>query len=323
VKRREFITLLGGTVAWPVAAWAQQGAVPVIGYLSSGSPTNISSLSAFRRGLAEAGHFEGTTLAIEYRWAEDHYERLPDLAASLVNRRVSVIMTSGSPAALAAKAATSAIPIVFQSGVDPIAMGLVASLNRPGSNVTGITTLGSELGAKRLELLHEMIPAASEVALLVNPSNPDSGNLARNAQAAATAIGLKLRVLHASTEGEVDGAFASLLQFKSALVIGADPFFVSRGGLLGALALRHHIPTIFEFPEFTAAGGLMSYGSDLVDTFRLAGVYAGRILKGERPADMPVQQSTKVELIINMDTAKALGITVPLALLTRADEVIE
>ncbi len=325
MNRRDLITLLGGAAAWPVAARAQQqGALPVIGYLSSGSPRDASLVSAFRQGLAEAGRVEGRTVSVEYRWAEDSYERLPNLADDLVRRRVGVIMTIGSPAALAAKTATATIPIVFQSGVDPVAMGLVASLNRPGGNVTGITTLGSELGGKRLELLHELVPAASGISLLVNPDNPDTGNLVRNAQAAGAALGIEVYVLHARTEHDVDAAFATLIQLRSkALVIGADPFFVSLGERLGALSLRHLIPAIFEFPEFTAGGGLMSYGSDLADTFRLAGVYTGRILNGDKPADLPVQQSTKVELIINMKTAKALGLTVPLALLTRADEVIE
>jgi putative tryptophan/tyrosine transport system substrate-binding protein len=246
------------------------------------------------------------------------------LATDLVRRQVTVIATGGSPAALAAKAATTTIPIVFQAGVDPVAMGLVGSLNRPSGNLTGVTTLGSELGPKRLELLHDLVPTATNIAMLVNPTNPDAETQSRGAQAAANALGLQLHVLHASAERDFDTVFATLFKLRpSALVIGADPFFISRREQIGALALRHAVPAIYQFREFAAAGGLMSYGSSLADSVHLAGIYTGRILKGEKPADLPVQQSTKVELIINLKTAKALGLTVPLALLTRADEVIE
>jgi putative ABC transport system substrate-binding protein len=324
MNRRNLITLLGGAVAWPVVARAQQ-AMPVIGYLSGGSPRpSDAGLAAFRGGLSESGYFEGRNLAIESRWGDDHNDRLPMLAIDLVRRQVTVIATFGSPAALAAKAATTTIPIVFQAGVDPVAMGLVSSLNRPSGNLTGVTTLGSELGPKRLELLHELVPMATNIAMLVNPTNPDAETQSRGAQAAASALGLHFHVLHASAERDFDAAFATLLQLRpSALVIGADPFFISQREQIGALALRHAVPAIYQFPEFAAAGGLMSYGSSLADSVHLAGVYTGRILKGEKPGDLPVQQSTKVEMIINLKTAKTLGLIIPLSLLARADEVIE
>jgi putative tryptophan/tyrosine transport system substrate-binding protein len=326
MNRRDFVTLVGGTaVAGPLAARAQQPAMPVVGVLGGTSPDSLGDqLQAFRQGLSEMGYVEGRNVALEYRWAEDHNDRLPMLAADLVRRQVTVIATFGSPAALAAKAATTTIPIVFQAGVDPVAMGLVASLNRPSGNLTGVTTLGSELGPKRLELLHDLVPMATNIALLVNPTNPDAEAQSRSAQAAVGTLGLQLHVLRASAERDFDSVFATLLQLRpSALVIGADPFFINRREQIGALALRHAVPAIYQFREFAAAGGLMSYGSSLMDSVRLAGVYTGRILKGEKPADMPVQQATKVELIINLKTAKALGITVPQLLLGRADELIE
>jgi ABC-type uncharacterized transport system substrate-binding protein len=279
--------------------------------------------AAFRQGLGETGFVEGRNVAIEYRWAEGHYERLSTLAADLVRRQVAVIFANG-PAVGTAKAATAMIPIVFSVGFDPVALGLVASLNRPGGNLTGASILDVELGMKRLALLHELVPAATIMALLVNPSNPGAETLSKDHQTAARALGLTLHVLHASTEREFDTVFATLIQLRAgALVIGNDPFFTSRSGELAALALRQSMPAVYNNREFTSAGGLMSYGGSIFDAYRLAGVYTGRILKGEKPADLPVQQSTKVELIINLKTAKTLGLTVPLTLQVAADKVIE
>jgi putative tryptophan/tyrosine transport system substrate-binding protein len=326
MKRREFITLLGGAVmAWPLSATAQQPGMPVVGYLGPGSPdTSAITRAAFHKGLSEAGFVEGRNVAIEYGWAEAHYDRFPALAADLVRHQVGVIVASGLPAALAAKAATTTIPIVFAFGNDPVQLGLVASLNRPGGNVTGATVLAEELGPKRVELLHELVPAVTVMALLINPTNPGSEPLSKDAQATASTLGLQLHVLHATSERDFDMVFSTLSQLRAgALMIGTDAFFNSRNEQLAALALRHALPAIWNNREFTAAGGLMSYGASVLDSNRLAGVYAGRILKGEKPADLPVQQSTKIEMFINLKTAKALGITVPLALLTRADEVIE
>jgi putative tryptophan/tyrosine transport system substrate-binding protein len=326
LKRREFIMLVGGAAAWPLAVRAQRSAMPVIGYLSSDSPgRGAVGLAAFRRGLSESGYVEGQNVAIEYRWADYQYDRLPALAADLVRSQVRVIASLGGiSAALAAKAATTTTPIVFSTGVDPVRVGLVASLNRPGGNLTGVTTLAGELIAKRLELLHEMVPAATVTAALVNPADPNVGNLSRDLQAAARTLGLQLHVLHASTERDFDAVFTTAGELRAgALVIAADSVFFNGSAKLAALALSHALPTIFQFREFAAAGGLMSYGGNNTDQYRLVGVYTGRIVKGEKPADLPVQQSAKVELIINLKTAKALGLTVPLALLTRADEVIE
>jgi len=282
-------------------------------------------VDAFRRGLGDTGHVERKTVAIEYRWTEGRYDRLPELAADLVRRRVAVIVASGGlPSPLAAKAATTTIPVVFAIGVDPVEVGLVASLNRPGGNLTGVTNLNTELVPKRLELLHVLLPSATVVAALVNPSNPNAEVQSRDLQAAARTLGLQMHVLHASTERDFDTAFTDLIRLRAgALVIGTDGFFPSRSEQLAALSARRAVPAIFQYPEFTAAGGLMSYGGSDTDMFRLAGGYAGRILKGEKPAELPVQQSSKVELIVNLKTAKALGLTVPLSLLGRADEVIE
>jgi putative ABC transport system substrate-binding protein len=325
MRRRNFITLLGGAAAsWPLAARAQR-AMPVIGFLNGASAQGYAvQAAAFRQGLRENGFVEGRDFAIEYRFAEGQYDRLPAMTADLIRRQVAVIVAN-SAAALAAKAATSTIPIVFTTPADPVASGLVASLSRPGGNVTGITTLAVEVEQKRVELLHELVPAASRIGALINPGSPNAEIEASDMQDAARALGLEMRVLHASSEGDFDAAFTAFLQFRAGgLVIGADPFFNSSSGKLAALALRHALPSIYQFRDFAAAGGLMSYGgSELTEPYHLAGVYAGRILKGEKPADLPVQRATKVELIINLKTAKALGITVPITLLGRADEVVE
>src|SRR5262249_9768047 len=325
MKRREFITFLGGAAAWPLAAGAQKR-LPVIGFLNGASPGPYARfLLGFHQGLKETGYTAGENVAVEYRWAENRYDRLPALAADLVDRHVTVIAAAGStPAALAPKAAQTTIPIVFLVGGDPVAVGLVPSLARPGGNLTGVTNLTAEVGPKRLEMLHAVVPTAT-IALLVNPKSPElSEPQSQELQVAARKLGLQLHVLNASTEPEIDTAFATLVQLRAGgLVIGADALFSSRVEQLAALALRHRIPAIYQFPEFTAAGGLMSYGNNLSDMLRLSGLYTGRILKGEKPADLPVQQATKVELIINLKTAKALGLTMPTALLVRADEVIE
>ena len=327
MKRREFITLLGGTAAtWPLAARAQQRAMPVIGFLSSTSPQVYAArLPAFAQGLKEEGYIEGQNVAIEYRWAGDHDDRLPVLAAELVHRQVTVIAAGGTPASVAAKAATATIPIVFETAADPVTLGLVASLNRPGGNLTGVTNLNVEVGQKRLELLRELLPAATIIAVLVNPSAPAiTEQFMRTVQAAAPALGMQLHVLQASTDHDLDTAFVAIGQLRAdALVIGPYLFFNSRKEQLGALSLRHAVPAIFTYREFVAAGGLMSYGADEAETYRLVGIYTGKILKGASPGDLPVQRSTKVELIINLKTAKALGIAVPLALSGRADELIE
>jgi putative ABC transport system substrate-binding protein len=325
MERRKFITILGGTAAtWPLAARAQQSAVPVVGFLNSRAPEgNEAILVAFRQGLKEAGYVEGQNVTVEYRWADNQYDRVPVLVADLVSRQVAVIVSNGPPIA-AAKAATSTIPIVFAVGFDPLAYGLVNSLSRPAGNLTGVSILDVEIGPKRLELLHELIPAATVMALLVNPTTPAVQAIAGDMQAAARAHGLELHVLHATTDGDFDAVFTTVAQLRAgALIIGADPFFTSRSRQLGELTVARRIPTIYEFREFAAAGGLISYGTSLADSYRQVGIYTGRILKGEKPSDLPVQQATKVELILNLKTAKALGITVPISLLGRADEVIE
>ena len=326
MRRRDVITLFGGAAAaWPLAARAQQPRMPVIGYLGAASARGyVAQLAAFRQGLQDAGYVEGRNVAVEYRWADDRYDRLPALAAELVGRQVTVIVASGAAAAPAAKAATTTIPIVFATGADPVAVRLVASLARPGGNLTGVTTLNTELGPKRLELLREAVPTASIVAALVNPSYPAAETQSKDLQAAARTLGLQLHVLHASNERDFDAVFATLVQLRAGgLVIGADTFFNSQSEQFATLALRHAVPAIYQYREFAAAGGLMSYGGSITASYRTVGFYVGRILKGEKPADLPVQQIAKVELIINMKTAKALGLTFPITLLGRADEVIE
>ena len=326
MQRREFITLLGGAATWPLAARAQQPAMPVIGFLRNTAATGSKPIvTAFFQGLKEAGFVDGQSVATEYRWADNQNDRLPALAADLIRRQVAVIVAAGIPAALAAKAATTTIPIAFEVGADPIEAGLVVSLNRPGGNLTGATTVNVELAPKRLELVHEVVPTTRSIALLVNPASPfNAERLSTDTQIAARTLGLQLYVLHASTESDFDTVFASLVQMRAgALVINNDAFFLNRIEQLAALTVRHSVPTISAYREFTAAGGLMSYGGSLTDAYRLTGVYAGRILKGDKPADLPIQQATKVELYINQKTAKALGLTMPQALLSRADDVIE
>jgi putative ABC transport system substrate-binding protein len=327
MKRREFITLLGSAAAaWPLATRAQQPATPVIGYLGAQSPAAFASrVRAFRQGLGETGYAEGRNVAIEFRWAEGQHNRLSALAADLVGRQVAVIVApGGAPAALAAKSATTTIPIVFEMGADPIAMGLVGSLNRPGGNLTGVSSLNVEVTPKRLEILHELVPKAAAVAVLVNPTSPTADSQLINLQAAARALGLQLHVLHASTERDLDALFVTLLQLRAGgLVVASDGFFATHSEQLAALTVRHAVPAIHQSRDFSIAGGLMSYGGNFVESHRQAGVYTGRILKGEKPADLPVQLVTKVELFINLKAAKTLGVTVPLSLLGRADEVIE
>ena len=326
MRRREFITLLGGAAAWPLAARAQQTAMPVIGFINADSSKgHAPEVSAFLRGLGEVGYIDGQNVAIEYRWAEGQNDRLPAMAADLVRGKVAVIAATSTPAALAAKAATTTIPVVFETGSDPIELGLVASLSRPGGNVTGVTQSNAEIAPKRLELLHELLPTARTMALLVNPDEPAIAEpTAKEVVAAARILGLELHVLNASSEADFDGVFAKLSQLQAGgLVIVAGPGFTGHREQLGSLTLRHAMPAIFQHRAFTAAGGLMSYGSDITDAYRLTGIYTGRILKGDKPADLPVQQATKVELYINLKTAKALGIYIPLPLSGRANELIE
>ena len=327
MRRRKFIRLMGGAaVAWPVTARAQQSAMPVIGFLNAASPDSYARMvAAFRQGLKEAGYVEGQNVAIEFRWAEGRNERLPALAADLVRRQVAVIAATTTPAALAVKAATTTVPIVFEMGGDPVELGLVASLNRPGGNVTGVTQTNVEVAPKRLELLHELVPTAGVMVLLVNPADPTiAGPYTRELQAAARTLGLDLQVLNASTERDLDAALAKLLQLRAGgLVISPGAFFSSRIEPLAAWTLHHAVPAIAHWREFVVSGGLLSYGAHIMDAYRLAGSYTGWILKGQKPGDLPVQQLTKIQLVINLKTAKALGISVPLTLSGRADEVIE
>jgi putative ABC transport system substrate-binding protein len=328
MRRREFVTLLGGTlagssVALQFAAHAQT--MPVIGVLGSASSHDYGPMiAAFKKSLGEAGYVDGQNVKIEYLWAEEQYDRLPALAAELVRRQVNLILAATTPAAIAAKPATQTIPIVFAIGGDPERTGLVASLSRPGGNLTGAAHLNVETAPKRLELVHELVPAEKIVGLLLNPTNPVTPSVAATVQVAAGSLGRELKVFHAHSDEEVDRVFASLPEMKvGALVIGTDPFFTSRAKQLGALSLRLAMPAIYQYREFVAAGGVMSYGGSITDSYRHAGLYAGRILKGEKPADLPVQLSTKVELLFNLKSAKQLGLNVPLSLLGRADEVIE
>jgi putative ABC transport system substrate-binding protein len=325
MRRRAFILTLVGAAAWPLAARAQQPVMPLVGYLSSGSAKGFATrLAAFRQGLLETGYREGQSVTIEYRWAEEQNERLPQLATELVRDGVTVIAAFGPNAALAAKKTTATIPIVFEMGVDPVASGLIASLSRPDGNITGATSLNVELGAKRLEFLRELVPTAKIVALLVNPTNPSAETVARDLQATASTMGLELHVLHASSERDFDAAFGTLAQLRaSGLVVSADPFFVSRSRQLVDLSLDHGCVAIFQSRDFAAAGGLMSYGGSVAESHRQAGIYAGRILKGAKPADLPVQQVTKFELVINLKAARTLGIEIPPKILALADEVIE
>jgi len=333
MRRRDFVTTLGSAAGWlltgvisPIAANAQQPAIPVIGFLNFSSAQSYQrQLAAFLQGLGESGFADGRNVRIEYRWADEHSDSLPAMAADLVAKNVAVIAATSTPAAVAAKAATTSIPIVFETGYDPIQLGLVRSLNQPGANITGVTQMNALVTSKRLELLHELVPDARVVGLLVNPSNPVlAENETSGAVAAARSLGIELHVFNASVERDFEGVFESLSLLKaSGLVIGADPFYNSRSELLGQIAARRAMPSAFENREFVAAGGLASYGGDRIESYRLAGVYAARILKGEKPADLPVLQGTRVEMFINAKSAKTLGLVVPLPLSGRADEVIE
>jgi ABC-type uncharacterized transport system substrate-binding protein len=327
IGRRDFITLVGGAAAsWSVAAHAQRPANPAIGFMSTLSPEAISRpVAGFHDGLKEAGFIEGQNVAIEYRWAEGQYDRLPALAADLVQQKVSVVAATTTPAALAAKAATSTVPIVFTTGGDPIKLGLVATLGRPGGNLTGSTQLSVEVGPKRLELARELFPGATTFALLVNPANPLAATVSKDLEAAADTLGMRLHVLHASTEADFEAAFATAAQLRAAALVVStpDPMFGSHAAQLGALALRHGVPAIYFRREFAAAGGLMSYGADTAELNRQAGVYVARVLRGEKPADLPVVQPTNFLLRVNLKTAKALGTSIPEPFLLLADEVIE
>jgi putative ABC transport system substrate-binding protein len=327
MRRRNFITLLGGAAVWPLTAHAQQPAIPVVGFINFVSAQNYTrQLAAFLKGLGEAGYVDGRNVTIEYRWADGKSDRLPAMAADLVHHQVAVIAATSTPAALAAKASTTTIPIVFETGADPVEIGLVANLNRPGGNITGVTQLTQEVTPKRLQLLHELLPTATSIALLVNPAELTVAETqSRETQSAARDLGLELHVLNASSETDFDGVFAKLAQLRvGGLVIAGGPFFTSRSEQLGALALHHAVPAVYANRAFAAAGGLLGYGADVTDAYRLAGNYTGRILKGDKPADLPIQQATtKVEMYINLKTAKTLGVNIPNTLIGRADEVIE
>jgi putative tryptophan/tyrosine transport system substrate-binding protein len=326
IRRREFITLIGGAAAWPLAARAQQSALPVIGFLHSGVPEqNVKRMTAWRKGLQEAGFVEGQNVAIEYRWAAGRNEKLPELAADLIHRQVAVIATAGStPAALAAKAATTTIPVVFGAGADPVELGLVPSLNRPGGNVTGVTSLNAEVAAKRLGLFRELVPQAARYFALVNPTSALAELFIKDLRAGAATVGIQVDILRASTDGEIEAAFASLAQQTgNAMVFGPDAFFFIRRAKIAALMARHAIPSVHDARDYVEAGALMSYGADFLSVMQLAGGYTGRVLKGEKPADLPVMLSTKFELVLNLKTAKTLGLAVPDRVLALADEVIE
>jgi putative tryptophan/tyrosine transport system substrate-binding protein len=325
MRRRDFIKVVAGSaITWPLVAGAQQPRVPVIGFLNSASPGSFTRhMAAFRQGLSETGYAEDQNVAIEYRWAEGQYDRLPALAADLVNRKVAVVVTAGPPAALAAKASTTAIPIVFGMGYDPVQYGLVASLNRPGGNVTGVIFFAGTLAPKRLQLLHEIVPTASVVALLVNPNTPTSEGQVSDVRAAAHALGWALHVFNVGRNSDFDGVFANMNERGvAALIVGGDPLFFSSQGQIIAFAARYSLPAIYDRREYAEAGGLMSYGTSLIDVYRQQGIYTGRILKGEKPADLPVIQPTTFELVINLKTAKTLGLTIPASFLSLADDLI-
>ena len=324
IGRRKFLAALGSAAAWPLAARAQQRSVPMIGFLSGASAWEYARVvAAFREGLKEAGYVEGRDVTVEYRWAEGHYERLSALTEDLLSHQVAVIVANG-PAALAAQSVATSTPIVFVTAADPVATGLVTSLNRPGRNLTGLTLLSVELAPKKLQMLHELVPIVKDFGLLLNPTNRNANSQLTQTDAAARGLGLQLHVLHAKSERDLDTVFSEIARLQlGALVIGTDGFFNSQSEQLAALTLRHSVPAVFQYREFTAAGGLMSYGTSLINTYRQAGGYVGRILRGDQPADLPVQQATMVELVINLKTAKALGLDVPPALLARADEVVE
>jgi putative ABC transport system substrate-binding protein len=326
IHRRDLITLVGGAAAWPVAARAQQAAVPVVGFLNGASATSFAPMVAgFRRGLGEVGYIEGQNLAIEFRWSENQPDRLPALAANLVGKHVSAIAaTGGLRAVLAAKAATAGIPIIFTSGSDPVRLGIIASFNQPGGNLTGVNMLITEIEAKRLGLLHQLLPAVARVAVMVDPNNPDSDIELRDVQAAADAIGVQLDISHASTTQEIEAVFPALARSGAqALQVAGSPFFLAQRERIAALAARYHMPAIYEAKNYAEAGGLISYGPSVGDVYRQVGVYVGQVLKGARPSDLPVIQPTAIELVINLKTAKTLGLTLPPSLLAIADEVIE